>query len=231
VITRIQIRRDLQSNWALANPIIPSGEIVISTDVSNFKIGDGISTWNSLDYWIPLDAESNANEYTDNAILGANEYTDNAILNLVDSAPEALNTLNELAAALGDDSNFATTVTNALSQKLNSSTAESTYQRIISTVEEKTTDYTISLTDASKIIEMNSSSATTVTIPANSSVNFPVGFSLDVVKTGTGELSFIADSGVTILSKSGAVTLTNQYSGVVIYQRSVDQWVIIGDLS
>jgi hypothetical protein len=39
------------------------------------------------------------------------------INNLIDSAPSALNTLNELAAALGDDSSFATTVTNSLATK------------------------------------------------------------------------------------------------------------------
>mgnify|MGYP003635731388 CR=1 FL=1 len=45
-------------------------------------------------------------------------YTDTAITNLVDSAPGALNTLNELAAALGDDVNFSTTVTNSIATKL-----------------------------------------------------------------------------------------------------------------
>ena len=37
--------------------------------------------------------------------------------NLVDSAPDALNTLNELASALGNDPNFATTMINNLSTK------------------------------------------------------------------------------------------------------------------
>ena len=37
---------------------------------------------------------------------------------LVDSSPDALNTLNELAAALGDDENFSTTVTNSIATKL-----------------------------------------------------------------------------------------------------------------
>ena len=41
-----------------------------------------------------------------------------AIAALIDAAPGALNTLNELAAALGDDPNFATTVTNGLAGKL-----------------------------------------------------------------------------------------------------------------
>ena len=45
-------------------------------------------------------------------------YTDTAISNLVDSSPSALNTLNELAAALNDDANFSTTVTNSIATKL-----------------------------------------------------------------------------------------------------------------
>ena len=44
-------------------------------------------------------------------------YVDTAIANLVDSAPATLDTLNELAFALGDDPNFATTVTNAIAGK------------------------------------------------------------------------------------------------------------------
>jgi hypothetical protein len=47
--------------------------------------------------------------------------TDAAIANLVDSAPGTLDTLNELAAALGDDANFATTMTNALAGKVDDS--------------------------------------------------------------------------------------------------------------
>ena len=48
-------------------------------------------------------------------------YSDTAISNLLDGAPDSLNTLNELAAALGDDANFASTVTNSLATKLTSS--------------------------------------------------------------------------------------------------------------
>ena len=45
-------------------------------------------------------------------------YVDNAVAGVVDSAPAALDTLNELAAALGDDANFATTVSTNIGQKL-----------------------------------------------------------------------------------------------------------------
>ena len=44
-------------------------------------------------------------------------YVTTAIANLADSAPSTLNTLNELAAALGDDANFSTTVTNSIATK------------------------------------------------------------------------------------------------------------------
>ena len=44
-------------------------------------------------------------------------YVTTALANLVDSAPSTLNTLNELAAALGDDANFSTTVTNSIAAK------------------------------------------------------------------------------------------------------------------
>jgi hypothetical protein len=45
-------------------------------------------------------------------------YVDTEVANVVNSAPAALDTLNELAAALGDDANFSTTVTNSLAGKL-----------------------------------------------------------------------------------------------------------------
>src|SRR5210317_99727 len=44
-------------------------------------------------------------------------YVGTQISNLVDSAPSTLDTLNELAAALGDDANFSTTVTNSIATK------------------------------------------------------------------------------------------------------------------
>ncbi|HCS2646153.1 TPA: hypothetical protein OQT61_004286, partial [Shigella flexneri] len=49
--------------------------------------------------------------------IASTAYVMAAIAALVDSSPDALNTLNELAAALGNDPNFATTMTNALAGK------------------------------------------------------------------------------------------------------------------
>ena len=67
-------------------------------------------------------AVTTANAYTDTretAITTAYQsYTDTAVADVVDSAPAVLDTLNELAAALGDDANFATTVSNDIGTKV-----------------------------------------------------------------------------------------------------------------
>jgi hypothetical protein len=90
------------------------------------------------------DAETDANTYTDNAITALNlagtydalgaaaqalsdaeDYTDAAVANLVDGAPALLDTLNELAAAIADNPNYATDVANLVAGKQDTLTAGS----------------------------------------------------------------------------------------------------------
>jgi microcystin-dependent protein len=54
------------------------------------------------------------------ALTSASAAASSAVSSLIDSSPSTLDTLNELAAALGDDPNFATTITDLISQKLTS---------------------------------------------------------------------------------------------------------------
>lgn len=112
--TLIQIRRGTSSQWSSANPVLASGELAISTDLEKIKIGNGTSTWSNLLYinLTPDEIQSAINS---------------SVSSVIDGAPALLDTLNELAAALGDDENFASTITNSLSDKLDISTASSTY--------------------------------------------------------------------------------------------------------
>jgi hypothetical protein len=48
---QIQLRRDTGANWSSANPILAQGEIGENLDNQLIKIGDGINTWSSLDYY------------------------------------------------------------------------------------------------------------------------------------------------------------------------------------
>ena len=70
--------------------------------------GGNSTNWNTAHGWGNHASQSYATQ----------SYVGTAISNLVDSSPAALDTLNELAAALGDDPNFATTVTNSIATKL-----------------------------------------------------------------------------------------------------------------
>lgn len=109
-------------------------------------INDGNDNWIPLVSSLPNMAPYATIEYVDNSInaidlnpYATEVYVDSAIDSakvsasaaavsyLVDSAPNTLDTLNELAQALGEDANFSTTVTNSLSNKLDISTASSTY--------------------------------------------------------------------------------------------------------
>lgn len=80
---------------------------------------------------VELDTHSTASTsvhgISDTSALATQTYADNAAANaaagIVDAAPATLDTLNELAAALGDDANFATTVTNSIATKQDISSA------------------------------------------------------------------------------------------------------------
>lgn len=49
-------RRDQASTWASVNPVLASGEFGVETDTGYFKLGDGVTAWNALDY-VPVIAQ------------------------------------------------------------------------------------------------------------------------------------------------------------------------------
>jgi len=87
----------------------------------SYQDGDG-----TLDFVVPVLDEDNLNSNSD-AHLATQQsiktYVDNQVLSLIDSAPATLNTLNELAAAINDDTNFSNTITTALGNRLRVDTA------------------------------------------------------------------------------------------------------------
>jgi hypothetical protein len=101
---KIQFRRGTAAEWAAANPTLSSGELGYEVDTLSFKIGDGSTTWNSLDY----------------SAVSA-DYVDSAIANVIGLAPETLDTLTELAAAIGDDPDFANTINSNINNAISES--------------------------------------------------------------------------------------------------------------
>ena len=63
--------------------------------------------------------------------------------------------------------------------------------------------YTLALSDAGKLVEMNNAGANTLTVPPNGTIAFPVNTRIDVV----------------------------QYGAITLYKRATNEWVVIGDLA
>ena len=93
----------------------------------------------------------------------------------------------------------------------------------------QTASYTLVAGDAQKIIEMNVSTANTLTIPLDSSVNFPVGTSIVVVQTGTGQTTIAGAAGVTVNSFLG-LKIIGRWAGCTLVKRAANTWVAVGGL-
>ena len=98
------------------------------TDGTNTPLtldGDNVEFTNLTDGSITIDSFVDEDNMSSNSATkvptqqSVKAYVDNEVAGLVDSAPAALDTLNELAAALNDDASFSTTITNSLATKLN----------------------------------------------------------------------------------------------------------------
>lgn len=93
------------------------------------------------------------------------------------------------------------------------------------------TTYTLVLTDAGQIVEMNNASSNTLTVPPNSSVAFSNNTRIDIVQFGTGTTTISPGSGVTIRSAGGLTAITERYAAATLYKRATNEWVLIGNLS
>jgi hypothetical protein len=132
----IQLRRGTTAEWVASNPILAEGEVGVETDTKKLKVGDGLTVWASLPYinltpaaaastYAPIanptftgvPAAPTATSGTNTTQVATTAFVTAAVNSVIDSAPGALNTLDELAAALGDDANFAGSVTNSLALK------------------------------------------------------------------------------------------------------------------
>jgi len=101
-----------------------SGNVSMFTNDSGY-ITDGNTNWNNSYGFITSSStetltnkSGNISMFTNDSNYATQSYVNTQVSNLVDSAPSTLDTLNELAAALGDDANFSTTVTNSIATKL-----------------------------------------------------------------------------------------------------------------
>jgi len=187
---------------------------------------------------------------TNTTQIATTAYVRGEISALVNSATSTLDTLGEIATALGNDANLSTTLTNAIALKAplasptftgtvtvaaagvaftdGTQTKEGVPSRtpIIS----KSNSYTLSAqSERDSLIEVDSTSPVTITIPTNSAVAYPIGTTLDILGINTGLITIAGDSGVTVNSTPG-LKLRTQWSSCTLFKRAENSWVVYGDL-
>jgi hypothetical protein len=99
------------------------------------------------------------------------------------------------------------------------------------TTNRQTASYTLVLSDADKLVEMNVGSANNLTVPLNSSVAFSTGTQILLAQYGAGQTTIVATSGVTIRSNGAKLKLNAQYSGATLVKIGENEWYLFGDIA
>jgi hypothetical protein len=101
----------------------------------------------------------------------------------------------------------------------------------VGTVITKTENFILSPDDVGKTAILYSSNPIVVTLPVNASVEIPVGYSIDIIQTGTGSVTVSEGSGaVSINSKAGIKSLDGQYSKGTLVKIDTNTWFFFGNL-
>lgn len=96
------------------------------------------------------------------------------------------------------------------------------------------TIYTPVLTDQYQVlITRSNASASTLTIPTNASVAFPVGTTITVLNKGAGAVTISGAGGVTVLSAgaTAASPTLAQYKSAALIKTSTDTWYVVGAIA
>jgi hypothetical protein len=94
----------------------------------------------------------------------------------------------------------------------------------------KTSNYSLVVSDAGSLIEMNSGTAKTISVPLDAAQNFTVGSQIVLVRAGVGSVSVVATTGVTINAANGYLSLYSQYSSATLVKKAANTWYLFGDL-
>lgn len=97
--------------------------------------------------------------------------------------------------------------------------------------------YTLALVDQGDIVlASNGSTAGTINIPTDASVNFPVGTQITILQVGSGQITVqAASSGTTTVRSTGATPAAPkcrvQYSAMTLWKQAANLWYAFGDIS
>ena len=208
--TKIQLRRDSSADWTTINPVLSEGEVGFETNTGKFKIGNGSSTWSALDYFL------------DSSDLSTYLTISSASSTYLTQASASTTYLTQASAS-----------TTYLTQASASTTylTSTTPQTVLLAV---TANYTLALTDSNNFIPLTSSAAFTITVPADNTVNFPIGTRIDMVQLGTGQVTVAGQTNgaqTSLVRSTPGAKFRAQYSGATLVKISTNLWSLVGDLA
>lgn len=192
-----QQRRGTAAQWNTANYVLAAGELGVTTDTGIIKIGDGVNGWNDLpaafgSAYLPILGKAADSELLDG--IGSEGF-----YKLADATTAA--TADKLAKRLSDGRLKAAAGTSTDDvvnyDQMAASVVDARKEAISRDV---SANFTLALTDVSKLIRVNSTAYATsynCTIPTNASVAFPIGSWVDVTAPGKGPAIVVPSSGVT----------------------------------
>jgi hypothetical protein len=164
------------SDFIAADGTIPTGNFASST-ITSAHLVDGTIAHADLHTNMDLTGKTvlvaNASTGDSDTTAANTAFVQQEIAALVDSSPSALNTLNELAAALGDDANFSTTVTNSIATKLPLAGGTLTGALTSNSLIKTTGDLEIASTQPRLILDRSDGSYTWNIYNGDGSGNFP----------------------------------------------------------
>jgi hypothetical protein len=155
-----------------------------------------------------------------------------ALTGLSTATNAVITATDTILTALGKLQAQITALTSAVNSKADSSTVSSladtvnNYGKTVS----YSASFTLGLTEKDRVVVMSGASAQVVTIPANTSVVFPVGSQITFLRQGAGTVIFTPSSGVTLTSKDTKRGIDGQYASATLVKTGTDTWSLVGAL-
>jgi hypothetical protein len=220
-----------------------------------------LTEWNNVGGTViaSIDGSGSISSPTITAIQGSVTNTQGSVVTLSGTVGTAVTNISSLNSSLGSVSGtVGTAVTNISNISGSVSSINSSLGSALGTISTNTaaigsvsgtvtnivtqpfgtvsTNYTLALSDSSKLIKLTNGSGTaiTITLPPNGSVAFPVGQKVDLLQTGLGTVTIgtavAGTAGTVVLRTTPSAILRTQYSAASIIKIDTNEWALMGDL-